>query len=86
MNTRRGFLTACGFGVSSLAFAGTTGKGKTVRIADFDATGKRTGVEEVEKVVKTDDEWRKQLSPEQFEVTQQSRHRARRHRQVRRNA
>jgi peptide-methionine (R)-S-oxide reductase len=69
---RRGFLAACGFGLSSLAFAGTTGKGKTVRIVEFDATGKRTGVEEVEKVVKTDDEWRKQLTPEQFEVTRKA--------------
>jgi peptide-methionine (R)-S-oxide reductase len=66
---RRGFIAACGFGLSSLAFAGTTGKGKTVKIANFDAAGKRTGVEEVEKVVKTDEEWRKQLSPEQFQVT-----------------
>src|SRR5262245_28532230 len=41
----------------------------TVRIAHFDAAGRKTGVREVEKVKKTDDEWRKQLSPEQFEVT-----------------
>ena len=66
---RRGFLAACGFGLSSLAMAGTVGKGKPVRIATFDAAGKRTGVEEVEKVVKTDEEWRKQLTPMQFEVT-----------------
>jgi len=66
---RRGFLAACGFGLSSLAMAGTTGKTRTVRIANFDAAGKRTGVEEVEKIVKTDDEWRKQLTPMQFEVT-----------------
>jgi len=66
---RRGFLAACGFGISSLAIAGTVAKGKTVRIVMFDAAGKRTGVEEVEKVVKTEDEWRKQLTPIQFEVT-----------------
>jgi peptide-methionine (R)-S-oxide reductase len=66
---RRGFIAACGFGLSSLALAGTTGKSRTVRIVDFDAAGKRTGVEDVEKIVKTDDEWRKQLTPEQFEVT-----------------
>lgn len=42
---------------------------KTVKIATFDAQGHRTGVKEVEKIVKTDAEWRKQLTPEQFEVT-----------------
>jgi peptide-methionine (R)-S-oxide reductase len=70
---RRGFLLAFGgvIGVSALA-AAATDKGrpaKTVRIAMFDAAGNRTGVEAVEKVVKSDDEWRKQLNPEQFEVT-----------------
>jgi peptide-methionine (R)-S-oxide reductase len=43
--------------------------GKTVRIAEFDRNGKRTGVKEMEKVHKSDTEWRKQLTPEQFEVT-----------------
>jgi peptide-methionine (R)-S-oxide reductase len=69
---RRGFLAAFGFGFSSLAIAGDTGKGKVVRIANFDAAGKRTGVEELEKVVRTDDEWRKQLTPEQFEVSRKA--------------
>jgi peptide-methionine (R)-S-oxide reductase len=70
---RRAFLAALGIGVSSVAVAGTDkSKMKMVRIAQFDAAGKRTGVEEVEKVVKTDDEWRKQLSPEQFEVTRKA--------------
>src|ERR1051326_3565662 len=68
---RRGFLTAFGLGISSLA-AAATGDKKMVKIAQFDATGKRTGVEEVEKVVKTDDEWRKQLTPEQFQVARKA--------------
>ncbi len=34
--------------------------------------GKKLGVVEVDKIVKTDDEWRKQLSPEQFEVTRKA--------------
>jgi peptide-methionine (R)-S-oxide reductase len=42
---------------------------KMVRIVEFDAAGNRTEVELVEKIVKSDDEWRKQLSPQQFEVT-----------------
>jgi peptide-methionine (R)-S-oxide reductase len=71
---RRGFL----FGltgaavVSRLAAAAEKmGVKKPVRIAQFDAAGIRTGVSEMEKVVKTDDEWRKQLQPMQFEVTRQ---------------
>jgi peptide-methionine (R)-S-oxide reductase len=45
---------------------------KMVRIVQFDAAGKRIGVEEVEKVVKTDDEWRKQLNPQQFEIARKA--------------
>ena len=40
-----------------------------VRIVDFDARGHRLGVKEVEKIKKTDAEWRQQLTPEQYEVT-----------------
>lgn len=43
-------------------------KEKKVRIAFFDAAGKATGVMEVPKIVKSDDEWRKQLSEESFAV------------------
>jgi peptide-methionine (R)-S-oxide reductase len=68
---RRGFLTACGFGVSALAFAASE-KVKTVRIVQFDANGNRTGVEEVEKIVKSDEEWHRQLTPEQFEVARKA--------------
>ncbi|HVW86329.1 MAG TPA: peptide-methionine (R)-S-oxide reductase MsrB [Bryobacteraceae bacterium] len=70
---RRGFLLACGFGFSALAMAATDkGRVKMVRIVQFDAAGNRKGVEEVEKIVKSDDEWRKQLSPEQFDVTRKA--------------
>ena len=62
---------AGGLGASFLLSAAATdkGRGKTVKIVQFDAAGNRTGVEEVEKVVKSDEEWRKQLDAEQFEVT-----------------
>lgn len=70
---RRGFLAALGIGMSSVAVAGTDkSKMKMVRIVQFDAAGKRTGVEEVDKVVKTDDEWRKQLNAQQFDVTRKA--------------
>jgi peptide-methionine (R)-S-oxide reductase len=40
-----------------------------VKIAEFDANGQRLRVTEVEKIKKSEAEWRKQLTPEQFEVT-----------------
>jgi peptide-methionine (R)-S-oxide reductase len=40
-----------------------------VKIAAFDRAGKRTGVETVEKIVKTEAEWRQQLTAMQYEVT-----------------
>jgi peptide-methionine (R)-S-oxide reductase len=70
---RRGFLLALGAGASGLAALAATSKSqrepKKVRIAMFDGAGNRTGVEEVDKIVKTEEEWKKQLTPEQFDVT-----------------
>jgi len=68
---RRGFLTGLAgvAGVSTLLAAVDKAGGGKVRIVEFDASGVKTGVDEVDKVVKTDAEWRKQLNPEQFEVT-----------------
>jgi peptide-methionine (R)-S-oxide reductase len=39
-----------------------------VSIVEFTDTGKRKGLVMVDKVVKTDEEWHKELTPEQFEV------------------
>ena len=70
---RRGFLMSLAGGAGICSLLAATDKAargaKTVRIADFDANGNKTGVEEVNKVVKSDDEWRKQLNAEQFDVT-----------------
>jgi peptide-methionine (R)-S-oxide reductase len=70
---RRGFLVACGFGISSLAIAATDkAKAKMVAIAQFDAAGRPTGVTEVEKIVKPDADWRRQLTALQFDVTRKA--------------
>ena len=42
---------------------------KTVKIVEFDDAGRRTGVAELELVVKSEAEWKSQLSEEQFYVT-----------------
>jgi peptide-methionine (R)-S-oxide reductase len=52
--------------------SGTAGKMKTVRIVEFDSSGLRRGVVEVPRVVKSDDDWRKQLTPIEFEVTRKA--------------
>jgi peptide-methionine (R)-S-oxide reductase len=43
-----------------------------VKIVRFTDSGTRQGVLEVHKIVKNDDEWRKQLSPVAFEVTRRA--------------
>jgi peptide-methionine (R)-S-oxide reductase len=74
---RRLFLKLLGASVPAATLLKTasafgTGKSKLVKIVEFDASGVRTGVVEVEKVEKPLAEWKKQLDPEQFEVTRQA--------------
>ena len=62
--TRRGLLLAL---VPAAAFT-ALGKGGTVKIVEFDAAGRKKGVVTVEKVIKTEAEWKQQLTSEQFAV------------------
>jgi peptide-methionine (R)-S-oxide reductase len=72
---RRRFLQVLGGSVPAamvLRTALAAEKKHLVRIVEFDAAGVRTGVVEVEKIVKPAAEWKKQLTPEQFEVTREA--------------
>src|ERR1700677_1158452 len=78
MTHRRLFLKMLGasvptaMAVRTLSAFASTGKKQTVRIVEFDASGVRTGVVEVEKGEKPQDEWKKQLTAEQFQVTREA--------------
>jgi peptide-methionine (R)-S-oxide reductase len=71
---RRSFLMtlAGGAGAYSLFAAKEGPHGGKVRVVNFDANGARTGVEEVDKIVKSDADWKKQLAGAErmaFDVT-----------------
>jgi peptide-methionine (R)-S-oxide reductase len=66
--SRRQILAAFG----SLGLITRLKAASTVQIVEFDNNGQRKGVVTVEKIVKSNAEWRKQLTPEQFEITRQA--------------
>ncbi len=71
---QRGFRLSAGAGLMmttgfKAAAAGKSKQGKMVKLVEFTDSGQRKGVVEVEKVEKSDAEWRQQLTPEEYEVT-----------------
>lgn len=82
---RRSFLVGTGVAAAGVLFLGALGRNsifadaapapsragaaKMVTIIGFKDDGTRTTKESVARVVKTDDEWKKQLSPLAFQVT-----------------
>jgi len=66
---RRSFLQMLGAGIP---VAMVSAAGKTVKIVEFDANGMRTGLVELEKIVKPVADWKKQLTADQFEVTRRA--------------
>lgn len=69
-----GYWSLWKYSSSQLVEAGGTpvGKPKMVRIVEFTDAGIRRDVVEVPKIVKSDSDWRKLLSPASFEVTRQA--------------
>ncbi len=79
--TRRALVIAGGAAIAGIAFELRNGIGavkaksntpKEVKIVEFADTGQRGDIETLPPIVKTDAEWKQQLSPASFEVTRRA--------------
>lgn len=82
---RRNFLTSWALTLTSAGLAtwlagplmgvveaNNSGGTEMVKVIGFDDAGKKLGPTQVKRVRKTDAEWKRQLTPEQFEVTRKA--------------
>jgi peptide-methionine (R)-S-oxide reductase len=72
---RRSLLTAPLAFAAAMAAAAGDARGATtkrdagpIRLVDFSDSGKKIGIVFAEKVIKSDEEWQRQLTPEQFAI------------------
>jgi peptide-methionine (R)-S-oxide reductase len=65
-------MLACRDDQAAVAAGAAAGEPAVVSIAEFSDAGERLGVKELPKVVKTEAEWKKQLSKTSFDVTRRA--------------